>query len=155
MMFAAFAVLTCTLQVTVPSQLAAQSKSDEDPIQRELKNLQGTWYHVSREAGGKQNAGEDKESLFVIRGNLGIFKRRAMVGQVCTIKLVDAKSDPKKVDLIVTDGPYEGKVILAIYQVDGDVLKYCGGVDARPTSFTTNERDRVYSYCSTFKRVKQ
>jgi uncharacterized protein (TIGR03067 family) len=156
MLAAAFTsiALVWPLLIVAPGRLAAESKSENDSIQGELKKLEGTWHHVSREVGGKQVAGEDKESLFVIRGNVGVFKRGTKVGQICTIKLVDIQSVPKKIDLIVTDGDNEGITMFAIYEVNADSFKYCGSIGSRPTSFATSPDDKAYTNISTYKRVE-
>ena len=45
--------------------------------------------------------------------------------------------------------------IQAIYEIKDDVYRYCGGVEARPTSFTTNADDKGYVYCGSYKRLKR
>jgi uncharacterized protein (TIGR03067 family) len=131
-----------------------QPKQDAT-AEKELEKLQGVWYHVSREVGGKEAAGESKDSLFVVRGNIFVLKTGDKVGQVGMLKIVDSKSTPKKLDLIITDGPNEGMTILCVYQVDGDVFKYCGAVKTRPASLTTNADDKEYTYLSTYKKLKR
>jgi len=122
---------------------------------KELDKLQGIWYHVSREVGGKEVAGESKDSLFVVRGNIVVLKRGDQVGQVGMLKIIDSTSKPKKFDLIITDGPNEGRTVLTVYEVDGDVLKYCGANESRPSSLATNANDKNYVYCSTYKKLKR
>jgi uncharacterized protein (TIGR03067 family) len=122
---------------------------------KELEKLQGVWYHVSREVNGKETAGEDKESLFVVRGNIVVLKTGDKVGQVGMLKIVDPTSKPKKLDLIITDGANEGMTVLGVYQVDGDVFKYCGAIKSRPTSLATKAADEDYVYCSTYKKLKR
>jgi uncharacterized protein (TIGR03067 family) len=133
-----------------------QPKSDAT-AEKELEALQGTWYHVSREAGGKETVGERKESVFVVRGKIVVLKTGENVGQVAMIKNVDSASKPKKMDLVITDGANEGLTILSVYEVSGDVFRYCGGIKTRPTSLTTAEDDdpKNYVYCSTYKKLKR
>jgi uncharacterized protein (TIGR03067 family) len=123
--------------------------------QAALEKLQGTWYHASRHERGEEIAGEDKEILWVIRGDVFVSKQRDRVWSVGTVRIVDASSDPKKMDLVITDGANEGKTILAVYRVDGEVFQYCDCLDARPASLTTTKDDKSYTYCSTYKRLKR
>jgi uncharacterized protein (TIGR03067 family) len=57
-----------------------------------------------------------------------------------TCKL-DPSAKPKALDITGTEGPNEGKTILAIYERDGDTLRVCydlSGKD-RPKEFKTSE----------------
>jgi uncharacterized protein (TIGR03067 family) len=132
------------------------TKTDAAAVMKELARLQGTWTFVSREAGGKQVMGEDKNFFLVIRGDVGVLKIGKSIGQVCKIKIVDATSDPKKLDLIMTDGTNEGEVVYSIYQIEGDLFKYCGSINnptGRPTAFATKEGDET-TYCNSYRRAK-
>jgi uncharacterized protein (TIGR03067 family) len=133
----------------------AQPDAKKGTTQPDLEKLQGTWFHVSRDEGGKQVAGADKEALWVIRGNVFVSKQQDRVWSVGTIKIIDANSNPKKMDLVITDGANEGMTILAVYQVDDEGFRYCGCVEARPSSFATKKDDKSYTYCSTCKRLKR
>jgi len=128
-----------------------EENKDDKLAKKELEKLRGVWFHVSREVNGKEVAGEDKEALFVIRGNLVVLKKGTEVGQVGTLKIVDPTGNPKKLDLLITDGPNEGMTVFAIYKVDKDLFRYWGSVSARPKAFNTKEGKGVY--CSTYKRV--
>jgi uncharacterized protein (TIGR03067 family) len=134
---------------------AAQPEAKKAMVQAALDKLQGTWYHVSRHERGEEVAGEDKETLWVFRGEVFVSKQRGRVWQVGTIKIVDPTSNPKKMDLVLTDGVNEGKTVLAVYQVDDETFRYCGCMEARPTSLTTHKDDKHYTYCSTYKRLKR
>jgi len=148
--------VACLLLVWQPLDGVQPVQPKPDPsVEKALEQLQGVWYHVSREVGGKEAAGESKDSLFVVRGNIIVLKTGDKVGQVGMLKIVDSKSTPKKLDLIITDGPNEGMTILCVYQVEGDVFKYCGGVKARPASLATNADDKEYVYLSTYKKLKR
>lgn len=132
---------------------AHQSDKQDVAAQADLAKLQGVWYHVSREEKGKQVAGESKDHLIVFRGTVVILKTGTEVGQVGMLKNIDAAANPKKVDLVITDGPNEGKTILAIYEIRDGLFRYCGSLDARPTSFDTKPDDKGYLYCSSYKRA--
>ena len=123
-------------------------------IRKELQKLQGTWSHVSRQVAGKEIVGEDKTALCVVRGNQVVFKRGTNVQQVGVLKIVDATGNPKRMDILITDGPYEGKTVLAIYEVTEDMFRYCASLEARPQTFTTKEGDKGYIFCSTYRRAR-
>jgi uncharacterized protein (TIGR03067 family) len=148
-------LLLCHVGLSPSDGLQPVQPKPDAAAEKELEQLQGVWYHVSREVGGKEVSGESKESLFVVRGNIVVLKTGDKVGQVGMLKIVDPKSNPKKLDLIITDGANEGMTILSVYKVDGDVFKYCGAVEARPTSLATNRDDKEYVYCSTYKKLKR
>jgi uncharacterized protein (TIGR03067 family) len=136
------------------SQDALQNSTKEE-TQAVMKKLQGTWYHLSRHEKGKEVAGEDKEILWVVRDDLFISKQGQQVGSLGKMKLVDIKSVPMKIDIEITDGANEGKTVLAVFSVDGETFRYCGCIDERPASLATSEKDRNYTYCSTFKLMKR
>ena len=119
---------------------------------KELEKLQGSWFQVAVELDGKEIAGEDKESLFIVRGNVVVLKKGTAVGQVAMLKLVDPIGNPKKMDLVITDGHKEGMTFFAIYklELDKDVFKYCGSVSGRPKDFKARKGEGVY--CGTYKR---
>jgi uncharacterized protein (TIGR03067 family) len=67
----------------------------------------------------------------------------------------DAKKKPMQMDLTVKEGPmFEGQTAKAIYQLDGDTLKWHAhnpGNDDRPKEFPKEEGDHLYVI---FKRAK-
>jgi uncharacterized protein (TIGR03067 family) len=132
---------------------APASTGDGVDPKDELAKLQGTWTHLSREEGGKQVAGEAKDLKFVITGGKWTLGRDGEDGQAGTLKVVDAASTPKKLDLVITDGPNKGLTVLCVYQLDGEILRYCGNVQARPLSLRTKSGDG--SYVSSFKRLNK
>jgi uncharacterized protein (TIGR03067 family) len=151
----AFATYLCASGAKAHSRAAPQAGKNEAATKADLEKLQGVWYHSSREEKGKQVAGEAKDIVIVFRGNVVVFKKGTEVSQVCFLKNFDALSNPKKVDLEITDGPNEGRTVLGIYEIKDGVFRYCGSVAARPTSFTTAADDKGYVYCSSYKRLKK
>lgn len=62
---------------------------------------------------------------------------------VTRLSKLDASQKPKQIDLTHTSGEYKGKVLLGIYEFDGDTYRACvapPGKD-RPTEFSTKEGD--------------
>lgn len=139
----------------VGTTVLAQQRGQNAAAQEDVEKLQGAWYHASREEKGQQVVGEAKEVLIVFRGNVVVFKKGTEVSQVCVLKNIDARSNPKKVDVVITDGRNEGLTIQAIYEIKDGIFRYCGSADVRPTSFTTKADHAASVYCSSFKRVKR
>jgi uncharacterized protein (TIGR03067 family) len=54
---------------------------------------------------------------------------------------IDPTKKPKAIDFEATEGEARGKKIQAIYELDGDTLKFClaGSDKDRPTDFTAKE----------------
>jgi uncharacterized protein (TIGR03067 family) len=127
--------------------------AEVDVDEEELKNLRGSWSLISRETNGKKTRGEDSETRLVIRGRTVVAKFGEDVDQVGTIKRVDPTGTSRKLDVVITDGTHEGQTLLAIYQINGDRLKFCGNLTRRPTSFGTKEADEG-TFCSVYKREK-
>jgi len=118
--------------------------------ERQLKKLQGTWFHLSREVDAKEIVGEDKDIVLTVAGENWRLAYEGKEMQSGTLKIIDARGPQGKFDLIVNKGPDKGTTVLCLYQMEDDVLKYCGNVKTRPTSLQTKPGDR--SYCSTFKK---
>jgi len=63
--------------------------------------------------------------VVAFRENVAVFKQGAKIIQVLFLKNIDAKSTPKKVDFVITDGPNEGSTMFCIYEIKDDVFRYC------------------------------
>src|SRR5262245_20619386 len=108
--------------------LAGDEKGD-------LAKLQGTW---TNELDGKKHefkfAKDSFSFTFIEQGEKMVFKGKVKI---------EASKKPKQMDLTVKEGDkFQGDTALAIYQLDGDVLKWCAchpGQDERPTEFPQNE----------------
>ena len=68
---------------------------------------------------------------------------------------VDPSKKPKTIDYKLLEGPNKDKTVLGIYELNGDVLKFCfGGPDEkRPTEFKAKEGSGWT--LSEWKRVKK
>ena len=115
---------------------AADEKADAE---KELKKFKGTWSVESHEAEGAPAPAEDLKTItLVFEGDKFEVRRDGKVFQSGTQK-VDPSRKPKTVDARVTEGEGKGKVMLGIYQLDGDTLKVCFDPEGkkRPTEFKT------------------
>jgi uncharacterized protein (TIGR03067 family) len=114
--------------------------------ERELKKLEGTWLPVSIQTNGKQ-APIDLTLKVVIKDGVSVATTRPVVSRY-TWQIVDATSVPKKVNLVAG-----GQVFQAIYELDGQKLKYVGSNTKRPGEFSTRNGDG--RYMATLKRAKK
>jgi uncharacterized protein (TIGR03067 family) len=68
---------------------------------------------------------------------------------------IDPAKKPREIDMKITDGPmFTDKTAKAIYELNGDTLKWCGsepGSDARPKDFKDTDDNHLNIV---FKRVK-
>src|SRR5258708_2466653 len=113
MLLKPIAVLSLVLTFT----LAVRSGDAKDG-----DTIQGTWLPATAELGGKMFPDEVRKSIkLVIKDD----KYTVTVGKGVdkgTVKL-NPMGKPKKMDITGTDGPNKGKMIPAIYELDGDTLR--------------------------------
>jgi uncharacterized protein (TIGR03067 family) len=100
--------------------------------------LEGTWLPSAAELGGKPFPDEIRKT---IRLELKGDRYTVTAGTESdrgTFKL-DPSAKPKALDITGTEGPNQGKTILAIYERNGDTLRVCYdlGGKGRPTEFKT------------------
>jgi uncharacterized protein (TIGR03067 family) len=109
----------------------------EDMARKDLEKMRGTWTLVSLEEDGKTaTAARLKEFKVTIGGDRYAFT----VGGVTAkgVYKLDPTTTPKAMDIIVEEGPHQGKTKLAIYEFDGDIFK-CAVAEPgkdRPKGFT-------------------
>src|SRR6266849_480280 len=103
-----------------------------------LERLQGTWTIVALEVEGT-NMGEHvfKGSKIMVKGNR--FDTISMGATYSGTVSVDPTRVPRRLDVMFTDGPHQGRSSLAIYELDGDIWKLCLGFagNDRPEAFLT------------------
>src|SRR5262249_28477549 len=132
--------------------LAAEEKGD----QAVLKKFEGTWQLVSEVVDGKEASADyvkrirwsfdDKGHWKVEDGGKVIF-----AGDM----KVYPDRNPKAADSTLTnEGEHKGKIVRAIYELDGDTLKQCWAVEReRPRAFDPKPAPGI-NY-SVYKRVKK
>lgn len=117
------------------------------------KEVQGAWTAAE---GQKKMALEFKGNKFTLKD---LSKEEEHATGTYT---VDASKKPRTMDLTVTGGTsgeaakYKGKTSKAIYEVEGDTLKWCAnepGKEGRPKEFAAQEGEMRYLFI-TFKRAK-
>src|SRR6516162_6671914 len=104
--------------------LAAGLLVGADDPKDELKKLEGTWTMASGEKDGKALAEQ------AIKGAKLVFK-----GDQHDVKVgddifkgthkVDPSKKPKTIDATDSEGPFKGKTVLGIYELETDTFKVC------------------------------
>jgi uncharacterized protein (TIGR03067 family) len=113
----------------------------QDTRKKEMTLLEGEWSMVSGEANGQsmpketvksgKRVAKDGQTTITIGGQV-YFKARFSI---------DPTRNPKAIDYMMTEGPTKGKTHLGIYEIDGDLVKFCFAAPGndRPTEFTAKE----------------
>jgi len=91
---------------------------------KDVKTLDGTWVLVSGEDDGKKLSDEALKNA-----------RLTFEGDKHTVKIddttftgthkLDPTNKPRTIDISDTDGPFKGKTVLGIYELDGNEFKIC------------------------------
>src|SRR5437660_6957578 len=131
------------LVLTIAALMAADPAKD-DPSQRDLAKLQGTWLTVSLVNDGKMLVDEKASpkpgpvTKLVYDGNKWIVKvgDKAVASGVFKI---DATKTPKEIDILDDSDVKNAQIKLGIYELDGDTYKYClaPAGKPRPTEFAS------------------
>jgi uncharacterized protein (TIGR03067 family) len=135
-------MLRCLMLVSA-GLLLVQAAGD-DPDQKDLDAMQGTWKVVElSEKGEKLTAKEIDPVEVVILATKMAVHDDGKFREELTLKL-NAKQKPRAVDLKYTKGPNTGKQESAIYELEGDTLKLCINEKqngARPTEFKSTKEN--------------
>ena len=130
-MLVAVVALSCLVGAEPPS----------DAVKKELAQLEGEWVMVSGERDGQALPEEYvKSATRVAKDGVSTVTIAGMVVMKSKYT-IDPTKKPKAIDFEPTEGESEGKKIQAIYELDGDTLRFClapSGKD-RPTEFTAKE----------------
>lgn len=127
---------------------AAALAAQDDPVEAELRKLQGDWIPFRVEADGKTLEGKKAGPTVSIRFSRWIDKSAA--GESASKFNIDPAKDPKQIDVIHAVATRGTVSLPGIYVLDGDTLKvslafpFGGNFDAlqkRPAVFTTQPGD--------------
>src|SRR5262249_35638681 len=113
--------------------------TQDNAAKKDLAAMEGSWTLVSMEVDGKEVPPDKLQgATLTIRGNKYALVTR---GKQHDVEItLDAGKTPKVIDMKFLDGPNKDRVGKGIYQLDGNTLKICRGLDPqqeRPGSFKT------------------
>jgi uncharacterized protein (TIGR03067 family) len=135
-----FVVFAALLSLAGPSLCADDAKKD-------LEELQGDWEVVEFIADGKPSPEEVcKEIKIVFKGEKMQLSGPGEIGiREYSFKL-DPSKKPKAIDVTALDGPFKDKSVPAIYELEGDELRFCmpnQETKDRPTEFKAAEGSKL------------
>jgi uncharacterized protein (TIGR03067 family) len=110
--------------------------------------LEGTWVPVAAEVSGQSLAVDElRVSRFVLQqGGYQIIDKAD-----CVVDRGDYRIDesvfPQEMDIVGVVGPYAGRTMLAIYELEGDRLKVCYDLesDTRPEDMEAEDEELLLS----------
>jgi uncharacterized protein (TIGR03067 family) len=127
------------LALAVVLLLAANPLQDE-AVQKELQQLEGTWLVTSLTIrGDEQPKVADFHLKLILKGGRFTVKSGDTVLGEGTFK-IDPARKPKSMEQTSTTGGTKGQTTLGIYEIAGDTLKTCfatAGQANRPTEFAS------------------
>lgn len=127
-------LLTCALPAGASQTL---------PGKAALAPLQGRWYSVSTESDGKEQSGANRADVHIITADEVVALLDGTIVSKATIKRLepDPENGVGRITLEMNTGSNRGKTWVAIYQVSGTTLRWCGHWlgegNALPTRFAT------------------
>jgi uncharacterized protein (TIGR03067 family) len=104
---------------------------------QDSERLQGTWTRIALTHGSSRR-GVNADDVITFSGERFVQKFAGAVIQAGTFKIIDATSNPKQLDLLVTEGTNKGRHYRSIYKIEGDTLHLCSddGTDKRPKEYS-------------------
>lgn len=128
----------------------------EEESEKDLQKMAGDWTPVLMQLNGKKQPEELLKSIKLsIKGD----KYNTVVGKEKdegTLKL-DAAKEPREMDIVPGVGPNKGKLLPCIYEIKGDELRVCYGLNgtARPADFKADEDAKGVVMLITYKRLRK
>jgi uncharacterized protein (TIGR03067 family) len=118
-----------------------------DPAAGKSK-LEGTWVAVSVVDRGTVDERLKSTPLkLIVKDDKYVYQ---VGGQSFAARFkADATIKPMTIDVTFEEGPAKGRIMLAIYSIEGDELKICGSEEKRPKEFAPTAQ-----VLFTFKREK-
>lgn len=117
--------------------VAADAK--EDAVKKDLEKFQGHWSLISAVRDGQKTPSEEVMKFkLTIQANTFVLQKDAKTISEGTFTL-DPTRKSKAIDETITAGPNQGKVFLAIYEIDDERHQICFAAAGkeRPTAFSS------------------
>ena len=101
---------------------------------KDKEKLKGSWDGVEQTRDGQFRVLKEGAWTITFAGDKVTLGGGSVGGKKEFRVKLDPAKKPKAIDLTALDGPFKDKVVLAIYQLEGDTLKLC---------FTENAKEGV------------
>jgi uncharacterized protein (TIGR03067 family) len=134
--------LTLGLLFLGTSFLLADSKDKEAAIKKDREKMKGTWSVVRVEMDGeKVPEGELTKLKIQIAADGAMTVRSEGKTFIQTTTRIDPTTKPKAIDVTYTLGDFKDQSARGIYEIDGDIVKYCRSAPGkdRPSEFATKK----------------
>ncbi|MFO0964257.1 MAG: TIGR03067 domain-containing protein [Gemmataceae bacterium] len=126
------------------TRLAGDKKKEDAAAKvaaaKDLKLLQGSWTMTGMEANGKETPAAKLEgTILTIKDDIYTIEIKGKTVARCKL-ILDAKHDPKRLDMVFLDGARKDEVGKGIYRIDGAKLQIVRGLSPdqpRPDQFGT------------------
>ena len=126
--------------LTTITTIASAADSNDEAINKDRKQIEGTWRVVALEIDGNKAMDEDAKKLKVVFEADGTWSLKSEDNEVSKgTSTIDPTKAPKAIDFTVTGGNDSGKQSVGIYEVGDDTLKFCvapSGLE-RPSGFSS------------------
>ena len=147
-----FIVFSVVLILRWQSPLSISVEPTDESVDNAMQKLQGIWIPVYTETkSGKNYEIRDRLSI----GPKGVFIFGDTHGTIQGVVVIDPNAKPKLFNFRYKEDGKE-KVILCIYDVDGDTLRLCSIDEGakRPTAFPKATESKENYALRVFKRAK-
>lgn len=126
----------------------------EDESEKDLKKMAGDWVPVLMQLNGKKQPANVLKSIKLsISGD----KYSTVTGldQDEGTLALDATQEPRQMDITSNVGENKGKAIPCIYELKGNELRICYGLNgtARPADFKSGDDEKGVVLLMTYKRA--
>lgn len=120
--------------------IASADDAKDEAINKDRKQIEGTWRVVALVVNGNQVMEEDAKKLTVVNGSDGTWSIRSEGNEVTKgTSTIDPTKKPKTLDFTPTEGEGKGNLHLGIYELGEKTRKMCFAppVKERPTEFSS------------------
>ena len=150
-------ILTIVLLSAVHGLSGAAGDGKEEPFDKELKAMAAAWQPVSGEVEGRKTAEALLKNTVTTHDEAGkiVVREGEKVVLEGTVKKIDATKKPRTIDTEITSGENKGKIVLGIYEIEGDTLRICAALPGkgRPKAFSAPAGSGFA--LTVYKRVKK
>jgi uncharacterized protein (TIGR03067 family) len=106
----------------------ASASEKDDAIQKDRKQIEGTWRVVALEVDGNKASEEDAKKITVVNGSDGTWSVLSEGKEITKgTSTFDPSKSPKTIDFTATDGEGKGNEYLGIYEIGEKTRKLCFG----------------------------